>query len=457
MPLKREFGFLTGAFIIIASMIGSGIFYLPSFILQEVGSGYGLILVFVLGGIIAITGSLSYSELASMIPEDGGEYQFLKKIFGHLPAFLTGWISLLVGFTASIAASAVTLEHYFIPLIDTLVGKDNLFHNEYFFKSFLSLIIIVLGSFHILGAKLGSTVQNILTTIKVIFVLTLIITGFVLFSMHDFSTALSWQAKGTSTLSITGIASALIMVMYVFSGWNGATYIGGEMKNPEKNLPRALFWGTFLTMVVYLLMNLVYITALDPSKMAGNPGFGTMVAINLFGKNNAVFYYLFVSIILMSSISAQLMIGPRVYYKMAQDKVLFQSLSNINKKTNTPILAILVQIILSIAYVFFVNTNDLFRYMAFALSVFPILTVAGLIYWRIKHPQKERPYKVFGYPFVPIIFILLSSIMLVFTLINGFQNPKHSMIGYFIAFAVFIFGIISFYIWKKLVLHSDSR
>lgn len=450
MPLKRELGFFTAALVIVASMIGGGIFYLPQSIMNLSPSGWEYILLFVIGGAIAITGSMSYAELATIIPEDGGEYQFLKKIFGHLPAFLTGWISLLVGFTASIAMAGLTLQYYLIPFLDVVLGtKEHWLHNKWIFRGAVSCFITILGSMHIIGVKFGSRIQNMLTVIKVCIILSLIIAGFVAFSMTDFSTALTFEMPKSQSHNFGGFMSALIMVMYVFSGWNGATYIAGEMKDPERNLPKALFWATFITMIIYILLNLVFITALTPSKLANNYTFGAQTAQALYGAKVTTLYNFFITIILFSSISAQLMIGPRVYFKMAQDKILFSSLAKIHPKTNTPVIAIMVQIVLSILYVFSVNPDTLVNYMGFALSIFPILTVGGLIYWRHKFPDIKRPYKVFAYPITPIIFIGSSIIMLIASLINGFQNPKHNSLGYMIAFAVIEIGFFSFYVWDK--------
>ncbi len=448
MALQRQLGFATGALVVVASMVGSGVFYLPQIILALTQNGFVFILTFVVGGIIAITGSLSYAELATMYPDDGGEYQYLKKTFGLLPAFLTGWISLLVGFTASITGSALVLKMYLVPLMDQFLGAENIFHNTIFVKCFLACVITLLGTLHVIGVKFGSRVQNTLTVIKMGIVISFILAGFWILTHADFSAALSWKGPKADNAGILVYSSALISVMYIYSGWNGATYIGGEMKDPQKNLPRALLSAAVLTTVLYLLLNLVFIAAVTPDKMAGNPGFGAMTASRLFGSSIATLYGAFIVLILLSSISVQLMIGPRVYFKMAEDGVLFRFLSVVPGKATSPVYAILTQIILSVLYIFLFDDDELFSYMGFALSVFPILTVIGVIYLRIKAPNASRPFKVPGYPVVPAVFILLSTAMLALSLASALSSEKK--FGYVMAMFVVLIGIPIYYVWKKL-------
>lgn len=454
MALQRQLGFITGALVVVASMVGSGVFYLPQIILGLTQNGWVFMLTFLVGGLIAITGSLSYAEMATMFPDDGGEYQYLKKTFGFLPAFLTGWISLLVGFTASITGSALVLKMYFVPLMDQMLGAENIFHNALFMKFFLACIIITLGTLHIIGVKFGSSVQNALTVIKMTIVISFILAGLYVLKGADFSQALSWVGPKAETSGLLIYSAALINVMYIYSGWNGATYIGGEMKDPQKNLPRALLSAAVLTTVLYLLLNLVFIAAVTPDKMAGNPGFGGMTAARLFSPGVSTLYGAFIVVILLSSISVQLMIGPRVYFKMAEDGVLFRFLSTVPGKSSSPVYAIITQIALSIFYVFVFDDDELFSYMGFALSVFPILTVIGVIYLRRTQPNAVRPFKVPGYPVVPAIFILLSSAMLALSLANAFTSEKK--FGYIMALVVVLGGIPIYYVWKKLAASQKT-
>ena len=454
MALQRQLGFITGALVVVASMVGSGVFYLPQIILGLTQNGWVFMLTFLVGGLIAITGSLSYAEMATMFPDDGGEYQYLKKTFGFLPAFLTGWISLLVGFTASITGSALVLKMYFVPLMDQMLGAENIFHNALFMKFFLACIIITLGTLHIIGVKFGSSVQNALTVIKMTIVISFILAGLYVLKGADFSQALSWVGPKAETSGLLIYSAALINVMYIYSGWNGATYIGGEMKDPQKNLPRALLSAAVLTTVLYLLLNLVFIAAVTPEKMAGNPGFGGMTAARLFSPGVSTLYGAFIVVILLSSISVQLMIGPRVYFKMAEDGVLFRFLYTVPGKSSSPVYAIITQIALSIFYVLVFDDDELFSYMGFALSVFPILTVIGVMYLRRTQPNAVRPFKVPGYPVVPAIFILLSSAMLALSLANAFTSEKK--FGYIMALVVVLGGIPIYYVWKKLAASQKA-
>lgn len=247
-------------------------------------------------------------------------------------------------------------------------------------------------------------------------------------------------------------SAALINVMYIYSGWNGATYIGGEMENPQKNLPRALLWASIGTTVLYLLLGLVFLAAVTPEKMANNPGFGVATAARLFGGSIANVYGAFIVVILLSSISVQLMIGPRVYFKMAEDGVLFRFLAYVPEKSSSPVYAVLTQIVLTVLYIFIFDSNELFSYMGFALSVFPILTVVGLFYLRKTQPDAPRPFRVPGYPVTPAIFVLLSTAMLVLSLANALTSDKKA--GTLAAMAVVLAGIPIYYIWKRL---KESR
>lgn len=448
MALQRQLGFFTGALVVVASMVGSGVFWLPQIILGMTQSATVFMVIFAIGGLIAITGSLSYAELATMFPDDGGEYQYLKKTFGLLPAFLTGWISLLVGFTASITGSALVLKMYLVPLTDLFLGKENIFHNAVFIKCFLAGIIVLLGGLHMIGVRFGSRVQNALTVIKMAIVVSFILAGFWILPGADFSGAFAWSGKDAANAGILMYSAALINVMYIYSGWNGATYIGGEMENPQRNLPRALLWASIGTTVLYLLLGMVFLAALSPEKMANNPGFGFETAMRLFGGNVANLYGGFIVVILLSSISVQLMIGPRVYFKMAEDGVLFRFLAHVPAKRSSPVYAVLTQIVLTVLYIFVFDSDELFSYMGFALSVFPILTVIGLMYLRSKMPAAERPFKVPLYPLTPLIFIILSSSMLVLSLANALTGEKK--FGTLMAMVVVLGGIPIYYIWKKL-------
>jgi basic amino acid/polyamine antiporter, APA family len=442
VELKRNIGLVTAVLIIIADVIGTGIFMTTGEVLGMTGSAVSVLVLFGVGGVVALTGSLCYAELATMWPEDGGEYIYLKRMFGPLPSFLTGWVSLIIGFSLAASMSAITAVNYLNKLFPGgLVGGD------WAPKFVAAGIIVFFSAVHIMGVQKGGALQNILTVVKLLVVFLFIAAGFWL---ADWTQAgrltASYDAGPGSPLLKWG--SALIIIMYAYSGWNSTTYITGEIKDPEKNLPRALFLGAVLVTVIYLAMNVLYIISSpgDAIITDGKYTIGALAAGNLFGPNVAPLFDACIVVILLSSVSVQMMIGPRVNYAMAKDRAIFSSLERISPRYQTPDLAIIVQMAIAVFYVFigFDAILKLLIYMGFALSVFPLLTVIGMVYMRIKHPELPRPFKLPLFPLIPAVYILLTIGIIVTTLIEK-TVPALFAVG---AVAV---GAVIFYIRKKVV------
>ena len=442
VELKRQLGLYTAIFVIIADMIGTGIFVTTGQALGITSHSGVVLALWVLGGLIAITGSLCYAELASMWPQSGGEYVYLRKIFGGLPSFLSGWISLMVGFTASIAVATLTLVWYLSEAVN--VG---ILQNPTNQKVLAASIIFIFGFWHLIGVKFGGFIQNAMTIVKIIIILLLVFFGLYFADWSHISRLTESYKEGASFFSPTS-SFALLMIMFAYSGWNGATYIAGEIKNPEKNLVRAMFWGVLSVTVVYLLLNVVFLMSSPGSEIIGAKTIGAIAVKNLFGTQVASFFSMAIVLILLSMVSVQMMIGPRVYYAMAKDGTIFSSLARVNKKHQTPDLAIWLQIFIAIIYIFIGkdNISGLFMYMGFTLSVFPLLAVIGMVYMRIKQPDFPRPYKVKAYPLVAGIYICLTSAMMITALIMW---TKTSLF----AIGVLLLGTIVYFIWNKAVKH----
>ncbi|RME93101.1 MAG: amino acid permease [Candidatus Hydrogenedentota bacterium] len=448
MTLKRQLGLTTAMLVVVASMIGTGIFVTTGEVLAVTGNATLVLFLWLLGGLVALSGTLSYAELATMMPHVGGEYVYLRKMYGLLPSFLSGWVSLIVGFSASIAASALAVSEYSFKLLTYLNPNSSLAHFltwEWGPKLIAAGAISFFGILHMIGIKWGARVQNFLTIIKIGIVALFILFGFAFADWNAASRLIAtYEPSGSANMGTLGLA--LLMVMFAYSGWNGASYIGGEIKNPGKNLPKALFWGTFLTMILYVFINVVFLLAVDGTTLMtdGKNTAGALAALNLFGKNFGVFFNLGILLILLSSISVQLMIGPRVYYAMAQDHIIFEGLAKVSEKFHTPVFAIGIQILISVFYVLLANVTFLIIHMSFALSIFPLLTVIGLFKLRKTEPNAERPYKVAGYPYVPLFFIIMNIFMMISSLIVW---TKTSLT----AIAVLLVGIPVFYLWRAFV------
>lgn len=455
MTLRRELGVVSSTFVVIASMIGTGIFVTTGIILDMTKSPEVVLLLWGVAGAIAVAGALCYAELAAMMPHVGGEYIYLKRTFGLLPAFLTGWISLVVGFTASIAVSSVTLVHYLKEFLSTYYPGNLLgvaLSSTFTQKLIGCLIIAFFGIVHMSGVRSGSLVQNILTVFKICIVAALSFFGLAYIDWQQ-SYYLSTKEASIPSSTIASYGLPLLIIMFAYSGWNGAAYIAGEVKDPDRTVPKALLWGVLLTSMVYILLNIVYLASAPVETLTSNENriiVGLVAARSIFGNGISYWFSLGIIIILLSSISVQLMIGPRVYYAMATDRVLFSWLSRISPRFRTPVLSIALQVLLAIAYVMVGSPETLLEYLGFALSVFPVLTIIGLIYLRIKRPDLPRPYKVIGYPFTPLLFIG-GSLYMMASAISEWSRTS------FVAIGVVLLGIPIFYLWQAVTKPSASR
>jgi len=442
VELKRQIGLGTAILIIIADVIGTGIFMTTGQVLEMTGNALSVIILFGIGGLMAVTGSLCYAELSTMWPDDGGEYIYLKKIWGLLPSFLTGWISLFVGFSLAAAMSAITAVNYINKLLPT-----GMFIGDWYAKLFAASIVLFFSIVHLVGVQKGSFVQNILTILKLLIVFLFISIGFYFIDWEQ-SSRLIMSYDHSGQKSITEYGAALIIIMYAYSGWNGTTYIAGEIKNPEKNLPRALFCAAVLIALIYITMNVIFVMSSTGYEIItdGKYTIGNLAAKNLFGDTISPFFNASIVLILLSSVSVQMMIGPRVCYAMAKDKIIFHSLGGISKKHQTPYTAIILQAIISVFYTFigFDAILKMLIYMGFSLNIFPFIAVMGMVFWRYKNPEINRPFKVPLFPVVPIIYLALSCCIMITTLIT-------KTVPALFAVAIITIGIGVFYAWQQFV------
>ena len=429
--LKREIGLGSATILVIANMVGTGIFTTSGFILAEINSYSFLILCWLLGGLFALIGAFSYAELGAMFPRAGGEYVYLKESFGKLPAFVSGWISLIVGFSAPIAAAGIAFATYLIGSQEENWFSLVLFEYEIITLNLISFIaitcVIVFSFIHYHSVRLGKGIQNILTIFKVCFILVLIFGGFI-FGEGDIQRVTSSLMGDNSPISWTHFAIGLIFVSFAYSGWNAASYLGGEIKNPERNLPLSLLLGTLFVTVLYMLLNLVYIYALPIDQMSGMLEVATGASNALFGKEIGNLVSLAISLGLLSVISAMIMAGPRVYYAMAADGLFFKRFKTISNHRNTPSQAILLQAVIAIVMILTSTFESLLIYIGFTLSLASMLTVVGLMKLRITKPDIRRPYKTLWYPYLPMIFIVANLGIIVFSFIS---RPFISSVGVF--------------------------
>ncbi|MBI5583253.1 MAG: amino acid permease [Deltaproteobacteria bacterium] len=453
--LKREIGLFTAGVLVVANMIGTGIFTTSGFIIQEVKEPLVLLVSWLVGGIFALCGALCYGELGAAFPEAGGEYVYLRESLGRLAAFLSGWISLWVGFSAPIAASAIAFATYGCGFLS--VPVQPLFRVTIFPETVWTITpvelaavaaILILSFVHYYGIKEGSRVQNALTGFKILIIILFITGGFIWgngsrahFS-GDFSLASLFKKE---------FAVSLIFISFAYSGWNAATYLGSEIKSPRRNIPLALLLGTGTVLILYLLLNAVYIYALPVQRMSGVLEIGALSAASLFGPTSGRYFSGALAIGILSALSAMILTGPRVYYAMARDGSFFELFGRVNGKTCTPAFSIFLQAAMAILFIVTASFEKLLIYIGFTLALFALLTVLGLMRLRLKGSIRSASYRTFGYPVTPILFIA-GNLWIAYISIRS--RPTASLWGLVTIGA----GLLAyFYFRKEKGKHAQSR
>lgn len=408
----RSIGFYTACAIVIANIIGTGVFTSLGFQLPGIHSGFALLMLWIVGGIAALCGALSYGELSAALPRSGGEYHFLSRIFHPALGFMAGIVSATVGFAAPIALTAMAFGKYF--------------QGVFAFGSpvVLSFVIVwMVALFHLGNLKVGGVFQNLWTLAKLLLIGALIGAGF----MVDPKQPISFLPSGNETMSIFGgpFAVALVYVMYSYSGWNAASYITGEIKHPEKNVPRSLLFGTLVVIVTYTALNAVFLMTTPAQEMSGQLEVGLIAGKHIFGENGGRIVGGIICIGLISAISSMTWIGPRVTMSMGEDNALIRFLGRKNRD-GIPFNAMLLQLVLVNLLLLTRSFEGVVKYIGFALLFCSLLTVIGVMVLRRTRPELPRPYKVWAYPLPPLIFCAITIWMMIYLLRS---NPIESLAG----------------------------
>jgi basic amino acid/polyamine antiporter, APA family len=402
-PLRR-LGLATATLLVVASMVGTGVFTTTGLLVSDLQSSWAVLAVWALGGAMALCGALSYGELVAALPHNGGEYQLLSRIFHPAAGFVTGVGSFIVGFSAPIAASALVFGDY---LASAVPGTPR--------RAAALVLIVAMSTLHALHVRWGGGVQNLFAAGKALLVLGFIGAGLFAADMAALE-PVEAAPLGRAVLS-PAFAVGLILVSFAYSGWNAAAYVAGEVTRPGRSLPLALFLGTFAVTVLYLGLNLVFLLAAPHDALAGQVEVAHVAAVHLFGERAGRTLSLIIGLGLVSTVGALIMTGPRVYEAMGVDHRRLRILSW-RRAHGGPVVAIALQAAFAVVMVLTATFEALLTYMGVVLSLFAGLTVAGVFVLRRREPQLHRPYRTWGYPVTPLLFIALMTWMVVHTLVQ---------------------------------------
>jgi len=378
--------------IIVGSVIGSGIFISTGPVVQHLPSPLWALLIWFFGGFITLLGCLIYAEFGSRWPEVGGDYIYLKNIYNPLAGFMVGWAGFWLINPASIAALSLAVSEYLYPFVSTEVLK----------KLIAIGIILVFSTIHFVGMKIGSLVQNTLTVLKIFAIIGIALAVF--FSGKGSFDYLNTPTGGSFTLSATGVA--MIYVIFTYSGWFTSAYVAGEIKNPRKNLPRSLFWGVSIVTTLYLLINLAYVYAIEPSLYSQSDQVATLAFSTVLGARAATFVSAVIIIAILGSISAVVLTAPRIYYAMANDGLFFNVGKHVHSRFQTPWVSIVIQGVLACLYVLWGTLEDVLMMIGFPMIVISLVTGAGLFKLRKEKAAAKDSFRTPFYPWVPLLFVL---------------------------------------------------
>jgi len=389
---------VTALALAVADMIGTGVFTSLGFQVRDIQSGFSLLMLWVVGGVVALCGALSYSELAAAFPRSGGEYNFLSRSFHPAVGFLAGWVSATVGFAAPIALAAMAFGQYFAGVVP---GAPAL--------ALGLCVTIVVSLVHLSGTHRGSVLQNISTFMKLGLIGVLIVAGFVWGQPQNISFLPS--AADAGYITGTPFAVGLVFVLYAYSGWNAATYIAGEIEEPHRNLPRSILAALLIVTVLYVLLNAVFLYTTPIQELKGQIDVGLIAGRHIFGDAGGRLVAALICVGLVSSISAMMWVGPRVTMTMGEDLALLKVFSK-KAANGVPVTALLFQLAVAAALMLTQSFEAVLEFIQFALTFCSFLTVLGVIVVRQRQPGLPRPYKAWGYPVTPFIFLAVTAFVL---------------------------------------------
>jgi len=395
-------GVPTATAVVIAAMVGSGVFTTLGFQVAEIRSTFAIMMVWLVGGVIALCGAFTYGELGAALPRSGGEYHLLRRVYTPALGFLSGWVSATVGFAGPSALAAMALASYtatFIPGIPE--------------NHLAAGVVLGFSLIHASSLQVGTTFQNLLTVLKVGLIL-----GFVgaAFTVDQVQGITLWPQAGDVGL-ITGpaFAIALIFVSYAYTGWNAAIYVAGEIKQPSRTLPRSLLLGTLAVTALYALLNYVFLRTVPMDELAGQIEVGFLAGVHIFGEAGGQVTAAIIAGLLASTVSAYVFLGPRILMVMGEDMPALTWLS-VKSQRGLPVNAFVFQTLVTLAFIYTSTFDQVMLYASILLIANSTLAVAGVYVLRINEPNLPRPYRTWGYPVTPAVFLAVNIWTLMYVL-----------------------------------------
>ena len=443
--LDRQLGLFDSTMMVVGIVIGSGIFMTTGLMADALPSASLILIVWLLGGLQMLAGALTYAELGAAMPKAGGQYVYLREAYGSLPAFLFGWVAFIAYLTGTNAAIAVAVaEHLgsFYPSISThniVIGFD------YFSISggqiFAISLILILSFINYLGILFGKWIQNVFTILKIGSILFFALAGLFISTGNHIDFSINPTSMSIGSI-LTGMGIALVAVTWTVGGWEYVTFAAGEIKNPKKNLPLALIIGTVVILVLYIMINIAYLKVLPMDSLIGEIKVGEATAKSLYGPGIAGAFVVVVIISMFGSLNGNILVGPRISYAMAKDELFFSKAADVHPKFHTPGNAIMIQGFWAAVLVLSGTFEEIITLVVFVNFMMWIAASSTVFVLRKKQPELERPYKVWGYPYVPAFFIIFSSAIMINTF---FESPQQSLMG----IGLTLLGIPAYLYWKK--------
>jgi basic amino acid/polyamine antiporter, APA family len=446
VELKRELGIWSAAAIVVGTVIGSAIFIVPHDMIRSVGTPAMLFAVWIFGGMLTLFGALSYAELAAALPQAGGEYVYLREAYGPLWAFLYGWTQMFVAKSGSIATLATG---FFIYLANFRPELEQVWFSvplpltghllEIRYGQVLAMGVIgILAFINYFGVKVGGDLQVVATLVKVGLIAGIIMVG--LGGGHG--SVANYHTSIPSAGGITGFFAALVSALWAYDGWNNVSLVASEVRNPQRNLPRALIAGTLAVICIYLLANLAYFYVLPSAEVASTNRVAAEMVRRILGSWGAGAVSIAAMISIFAALNGSILSGSRVPYAMAKDGLFFRKVAYVHPVHRTPSVSILALSAWGAVLVLSGKYDELYNYVIFGSVILYGMATAAVVVLRLKRPDMPRPYRTLGYPVVPIVFVLGIICLVVSTLV---KRPTESLLG----LGLMALGLPFYYYWKR--------